>query len=302
MAKNTRLRLNKDLEKSLAPSSLIISNSNNEAVYLPVGANGQVLQVVSGAAQWTTQSTSLLTLSDHTNTQTLSTGDTLLMEAGNGLSVLVGSTDKVTYAVKLSTDAGNGAVFGGDGGIYVPQAQLVTGATWSDATNTITIIFANGSTVNVPIVDNISTFISDFSITDGVTTTVINNHGTVTYTANNLLKVTISGSTITYGIDPTGSTAGQYIESTGGTTAPIWKSPLVEVVDEFPTSSLTDGGSTVTLSQTPSSSRIVSVIRNGQRLVSSDYSISGTTVTFVEPFGASSGAVFSETVIVNYFV
>lgn len=302
MAKNTRLRIQKDLEKSLVPSSLILTDANNEAGYLGVGTEGQLLQVVSGVAQWNTPASTAISISDGVNTQTVNAGDTILVEAGSGMSVLVGATDKITYSVKLSADLDNAASIGTDGGVFVNKAQLVSSVTWDDATNNIVITFANGSVVSVPIVDNIASFLSDFSITDGVTTTLINNHGTVTYTANNLLKVTVSGSTVTYGIDPTGSTAGQYIESTGATTAPIWKKPLQAVKDEFETTALTVGASTVTLTSTPSTVGEIVVIRNGQELMSSDYSVSGATVTFVEAFGASSGAVFSETVIVKYYI
>jgi hypothetical protein len=70
-------------------------------------------------------------------------------------------------------------------------------ATWDDATNTIEITFDDASVVNVPIVDNISTFLSDFTISDGTTTDVIANHETLTFVPSFGITQVVSANTLT---------------------------------------------------------------------------------------------------------
>lgn len=65
-----------------------------------------------------------------------------------------------TEAVVVSADAGNTLLVGSDGGVFYDGAGIVSGATWDDATNTITIDFVDGSSVDVPIVDAIASFIN----------------------------------------------------------------------------------------------------------------------------------------------
>lgn len=297
-----RTRLNLQLEKSVTEGSIIITDVAKEAIYLAPGTAGQVLTSNGTTVAYQAIPSSATSVSDGTNTSAFLAGDTLSF-ANQGVKATVskaGSTVSVLLAVDPSADASNALVLGTDGKPYVPKAQLVTGSSWSDATNELTISFADGSSVVIPIVDAIGTFISDFVISDGTTTATINNHGTVTYSGTNLIKTTVSAGTVTIGIDTTGSTAGQYIESTGAGTAPVWKTPLVATRDIFPTASLTIGGSSVTLTGTPAAGSLISVHRNG--LLDTDYTVSGSVITFTTAFGASTGAVFSESVVVDYFV
>lgn len=55
-----RSRLDIDLEKSLNPYSLIVTNSNNEAGYLPPGSNDQILGIVSGNVSYITPNSNLI--------------------------------------------------------------------------------------------------------------------------------------------------------------------------------------------------------------------------------------------------
>lgn len=308
---DVRLRIQKDLEKSSLPGAVFVTDSSSEGAYLPAGTDGKVFTMVSGAPAWATPVTgSSFTLSDGTNSQTVNAGDTLLAQAGNGLSVLVGATDKFTYAIRLSTDADNAADIGTDGGLFVPVVNIVTGASWNDSTNTLTITFTDGSTVNVPIVDTIGAFLSDWVMSDGTTTDTINNHETVTFTGQNKIQTTVTSSTntLTIRIDVSGSTAGQVLTSTGSSSSPTWQTPSAGFTpplpkkDEFTPSS---AATTVTLSSTPSAVTGytgIDVYRNGLLLQASAWSRSGTTITFGQAFGASAGAQYSETVVVRYYV
>ena len=297
-----RTRLNLQLEKSVVEGSVIITDASKEANYLAPGTAGQVLTSDGTTVSYQDVPSSAVSISDGTTTVSFVAGDTeTFVEKGVKATVSkVGTTVSVQLEVVPSADAQNALVLGTDGKPFVPKAELVTGATWSDANNELTISFADGSTVVIPIVDAIGTFISDFKISDGTTTATINNHGTVTYSGTNLVKATVGAGTVTVGLDTTGSTAGQYIESTGAGTAPVWKTALVPTRDLFPTASLTVGGNSVTLGATPASGTIVTVHRNG--LLDTDYTISGAVITFTTAFGASGGAVFSESVIVDYLV
>jgi len=297
-----RTRLNLQLEKSVVEGSIIVTDASKEANYLAPGTAGQVLTSDGTTVSYQDVPSSAVSISDGTTTVSFIAGDTeTFVEKGVKATVSkVGTTVSVQLEVVPSADAQNALVLGTDGKPYVPKAQLVTGSTWSDATNELTISFADGSTVVIPIVDAIGTFISDFVISDGTTTATINNHGTVTYSGTNLVKATVGAGTVTVGLDTTGSTAGQYIESTGAGTAPVWKTPLVATRDIFPTASLTIGGSSVTLTGTPAAGSQISVHRNG--LLDTDYTVSGSVITFTTAFGASGGAVFSESVVVDYLV
>ena len=304
----SRLRIQKDLEKSLAPGAVFITDANSEGAYLPAGSNGQVLGITAGSPAWVGAPGSSFILSDGTNTQTVNAGDTLLAAAGNGMSVLVGATDTFTYAVKLSADADNSAVFGTDGGVFVPIANVVTGATWDDVTNTLTITFSDGSDVDIPIVDVVGAFLADFTISDGTNTDLINNHETVTFTGANKILTSVGPNVVGISIDVAGSTSGQVLTSQGGATSPLWQNlpaatvPPTPKKDEF---SPTSGTNTVTLTASPTTApgyTLVDIFRNGVLQQTSQYTVAGTTVTFLTAFAASTGAAYSETVTAKYYV
>lgn len=269
-----RLRIGKQLELSAAPYSITRTNASNEQEYVAPGTAGQVLTIVGGIPTWSTQAASSFTLTDGTTSQVITAGDTLTVTAGNGITAAVSATDTLTITSRLSTDAGNGLVFGGDGGLYVPQAQLLTAAAWDDATNTITLTFANGSTVNVPIVDNVSTFLMDFTIAGDTGSDLVNNHETVTFTGLNGIDTSVAANTVTFTLAAESS----------------------EIFD-----SLTSG-TTVVLAATPVAGTL-KVYRNGVRQypgATYDFTLAGTTITFAEAFGISGGAAGGEQVLVEY--
>lgn len=277
---DNRVRIQTQVELSSAPGSIIKTSGANEPQYLPPGTNGQVLTITGGTPVWATPVTgSSFSITDGTTTQVISSGDTLTFAAGNGASVAVSAPDTLTVSARRSTDAGNAVVFGTDGGLYVPQANLVTDADWDDATNTLTITFANGSTVDVPIVDAIGTFLSDWSV----------QGDSGSYTVDNHSVLSIIG---TPGQIVTDVTAGQVQISLGYSEA---KQNFLGLTS----------GNTVTLSSTPLAGSLIQVFRNGLLLiegVGNEFTVSGTTITFATSFGSSSGGAGGEDVVVFYKV
>ena len=78
---------------------------------------------------------SSFTLSDNSNTQTISDGNTLLVEAGEGIDVVVGATDKVTISAEDSTASNKGVVIIGAGeGIDVTYSSGTATIAAEDAT------------------------------------------------------------------------------------------------------------------------------------------------------------------------
>lgn len=85
-----------------------------------------------------------------------------------------------------------------------------------------------------------------------------------------------------------------YTNSTGvHQSAPISVILSLLIQEDFVTTDLTIGDTDVTATTL---STILQVYRNGRLCQKTEYSIAGLVVTFVDPFGASGGAVFSETV------
>jgi len=270
----TRIRIGKQTELSATPYSIIRTGATNEQEYVAPGANGSVLTIAAGIPTWATLPSSTFTITDGVTPQSITGGDTLTFAAGSGVNVVVSATDTVTYSSKLSTDAGNAIVFGGDGGIYVPQAQLLTNATWTDATNTLTLTFANGSTVAVPIVDVVGAFLADFTITGDTGTDLVNNHESVAFVGGAGVTTAVTGNTVTFSID-------------------LEKEVFVGL----------NTGSTVTLAATPLT--LEGVYRNGLEQIEGageDFTIAGAVITFADPFANSGGGAGDEKVVVKYYI
>jgi hypothetical protein len=296
----TRFYIAKQLEKSAAPHSIVKTDASNEQMYLPTGAAGTVLTSVAGVPTWQTPAGTSISITDGVTTQVLDAGNTLTVQSGNGVVATVSATDILNVAVKLSANAGNDITFGTDGGIYLSKDSLLTNVTWNDATNNLVLTFDNGSTVNVPIADTLSNFLADFTISDGTTTDVVNNHETVLFVGDSLVKSTVSGNQVKYEIDNAGSVAGQVVTTNGTVDSWGWALPRLQR-DTF--ANLVSG-TTVTLTQTPAPGTYayLEVFRNGMlQVITSDYTIAGTVVTFINPFGVSGGASGSEVVEAVYY-
>ena len=79
-------------------------------------------------------------------------------------------------------------------------------------------------------------------------------------------------------------------------TIPAIGTPITDVFTGLVT------GNLITLTQTPNTGFHIMVFRNGQLKNPSEYTRIGTTVTFTQSFGVSSGAIGSEEVMVLYYV
>ncbi len=136
-------------------------------------------------------------ITDGVTTQVIDDGNTILFTDGNGATVTVSATDTVNIAARLSTDAGNEISFGTDGGLFVNN-NLLTGASWNDATNNLVLTFETG-TVNVPIIDVVSAFLADFTVSGNTGTDLVNNHETLNIVgaANSGLTTTVTANTVT---------------------------------------------------------------------------------------------------------
>lgn len=199
----------------------LINSSPVTAGATPIGVDGvgKVVRVDPVAG------TALFTFTDGTTTQTISGWDTLTFTSGNWITTTVSATDVLTIAAKLSTDAGNDITIGTDGGLYLSKDSLLTNVTWNDVTNNLVLTFDNGSTVNVPIVDNLSTFLMDLTISDGTTTDVVNNHETITFAAGDVMKAVVTPNTVTYSHNTTWALAGQSVSYNGTSVVRAYPTP-----------------------------------------------------------------------------
>ncbi len=127
-----------------------------------------------------------------------------------GNSLILGVIDPGAYVPPIvSGDIDNSIIFGSDGGAYYNAPGLVTGAVWDDATNTIIISFDDASTVNIPIIDNIGSFIHTHTIagdsgplqtiTNGDTLSILSGNAGITTVAqvgDNLLVSAVVSTTL----------------------------------------------------------------------------------------------------------
>lgn len=263
------------LEQSINPGSIVKTNALNEQEYVSPGANGTILTVVGGVPTWQAAVTPSFNLEDSLgNIEVINAGDTLLVTAGNGVTATVSATDLLTIAASLSADVGNDITFGSDGGLYLSKDSLLTNVTWDDATNNLILTFDNGSTVNVPIVDSISSWLADFTISDGTTTDIVNNHETVVFEGIQGIKTVVSANKVTFSLDR-----------------------QEEMFDNLTT------GNTVTVSIPPT--QTLDVYRNGIRQTAgatNDYTVSGSTYTFTVAFGPSGGGTGADRIQIVYLI
>lgn len=275
MAEN-RIRIQKDLEKSTTSGSIIVTDVSNEQGYLVPGSNGEVLTIVAGVPTYSATGTTSFTLSDGTNTQIIASGNTLTVTSGDGIVATVSATDVLTLAAQLSTDADNSIEFGTDGGLYFNAPDNITSVAWNDTTNNLDITFnINGTptVVNVPIVDNLDTFISDFTISDGTLTDIVFNHETLVFEGSGGITTAVSANKVTIGF--------------GGFAEEVFS----------PSNAATDVVVVGTISS------ITGVYRNGTLReigAGNDYTVTGNTITFLTPFGTSTNGAGGEKVIVKY--
>lgn len=213
-----RVRISKQLEKSVSAGSIISTDVSNEPFYLTPGTNGQLLTIVSGVPAW----------------QTLSFPSEYEQYANIASLPVTGTADVIYLAIAENR-----------------------------------FLIWNGTTY-VAVPTNLSLTLAG----DTGTNQTISNSDTITIKgATNSGVTTVSSATDTISIS------------------------LREVKETFsPTASTT----TVTASQTPIVSTL-QVYRNGiMQDITDDYTVSGTTITFLTAFGASTGATYSEKIKLIY--
>jgi len=133
---------------------------------LSIGSDGGLLY--QDVAETTTTITNTIVghkIADYTNelgsvVAINETTTTFSQNIADGKISFINESGVTADAVVVSADAGNTLLVGSDGGVFYDGAGIVSGAAWDDATNTITINFVDGSSVDVPIVDAISSFIN----------------------------------------------------------------------------------------------------------------------------------------------
>lgn len=305
----SRLRIGKELERSLTAGSTITTNASNEQQYVAPGTNGQVFTMVAGSPAWAAGGNILTTLS------------------------YAPLTGILTYVDEAAVTTN----------INLPLEKFLSAAAFNSTTNILTLTLSDGSTVAV----NMSDFVGyTFGISDGTTsqTVGVGTSEIITFIGTRGFTATVSATdTVTFA-PPLGTVTGQVM--TWNNTTLVWEattpaagssftvggdSGTAQLINAGNTLSLlgavnsgvkvamsatdtariglneqTDiftgltSGTTVTATQIPLAAKL-NVYRNGRLAdLTTDYTLAGSTVTFTTAFGISGGAQGSETVTLIY--
>lgn len=304
----SRLRIQKDLELSAAAGSIITTSGANEPQYTGPGSNGQVLTVVGGVPAWANTAadvltsisyapvTGILTYVDELGASTNinlplekflasaslnTTTNILTLTLNDGSKVTVNMTDYLGYTFDIADALSNVETVG------VGDAITFLGTNGFDvavsAINTVTITPPVGTATG-----QVMTWNNTTSVWEAVTP-VTGSTFTVAGTAGTNQTIS-AGDTLTI----TGAANGILVTGTATDTLTI------ALREQYDTSTGLTSGTTVTATQTPIASTL-RVYRNGlKKTLTTDYTLSGTTVTFTTAFGVSGGAAGGETVELDY--
>jgi hypothetical protein len=294
--------------------NITVTAGNDVTLVPPVGSvTGQVLTWDNGAGEWTvsTPATGSFTLAGNSGTNNvIASGDTATIVGSRGFTTVSSATDTLTITPPLGTVTGQVMTWNNTTSVWEPTTPAA-GSSFTLAGNSGTSnLISAGDTASILATRGFTTVAS---ATDTVTVTPPS--GTVTgqvmtwdNTAGTWSASTPAGTftvagtagtnqTITLGTDTltlTGLANG--IQITGSATDTMTFA-LREQVDT--TTSLTSG-TTVTATQTPIAATL-RVYRNGLiKDLTTDYTLSGSTVTFTTAFGISGGAQGGETVKLEY--
>lgn len=197
--------------------------------------------------------------------------DVTMALAPNGYVVFTGPKGTITFKQGgISTDADNKLSYGSDGLPYFNEKIVVISSlavVGADLVITYTNETGLSQQVKAPVAD----------ICAACSIAINSPLSYISADANNRIVL--------------GSDNKLYVAPTPSITA-------IPTTDVFNPSS----GTLIVLTQTPSTSYLVQVFRNGLRLkVTEDYTRVGTNITFTRPFGTSGGATNTETVLVDYY-
>lgn len=114
----SKIRINSELENSVTPGSIIVTDNSNEAIYVAPGSNGQVLTVVSGIPQYATPASGSGTLTGANNglnvvSNVAKLGGTLLQDTViDGSSNTFGLTETAMSFLNRSSNSFTDTLFG----------------------------------------------------------------------------------------------------------------------------------------------------------------------------------------------
>lgn len=231
----TRIRIDKQIWKSVTPGSVVVTDSNNEQQYVVPGSNGQVLQVVAGVPAWVTPAAGFsgFSITDGTTTEAIASADTITVAGSDKVTAVVSATDTITVGLD-TTGASTNDVLTIDGSgnvIWAPNAfdNEFTSVATLPATGETDLIYHNqadnkfyiwdgAAFVEVPTAASFS-----LSMSDGTTTETLANGNTINFASSDKVTAVVSATdTVTVGLDTTGATAGQQLTFDG--TNVVWGS------------------------------------------------------------------------------
>ncbi len=183
------------------PGSILIGNASSAHSALDEltpGTNGYVLTMTSGTPQWQPGGgggggMTSFTLSDGSNTQTISNADTLTIAGGTGLTSTVGATDTATI------DLDDTAVTPGTYGDATNSAQIVVDQQ-GRITSATEVAISGGGSMSFTLTGSSGVSVP---VSNGSTILLLPQVGTP-------LSISGAGSTLTFSFVASGVTAGSY--------------------------------------------------------------------------------------------
>ena len=289
----TRIRIDKQIWKSVTPGSVVVTDSNNEQQYVVPGSNGQVLQVVAGVPAWVTPAAGFsgFSITDGTTTEAIASADTITVAGSDKVTAVVSATDTITVGLDTTGASANDVltIDGSGNVIWAPNAfdNEFTSVATLPATGETDLIYHNqadnkfyiwdgAAFVEVPTAPSFS-----LSMSDGTTTETLANGNTINFASSDKVTAVVSATdTVTVGLDTVGATAGQQLTFDG--TNVVWGSAPIAVPanEDYIDTNLSGSVLTVTGSLT---NFYYTVFRNGLRQkLGLDYTVSGQNITFTD--------------------
>jgi hypothetical protein len=280
-----RKRIGLQLEKSTTAGSMVRTNVSNEQEYFAPGSSGQLLTIVSGVPTW----------------QTITFPSEFEQYASHSARPATGASDVIYYC----TAENDFSIWTGSAYVVVPTSPSFTVAGNSGTSQTI----ASGATLSVLAslgFTSVASATGNVTITPPAGTTtgnVMTWNGTAWASATPTTGTfTLAGDTGTSQTISNGDTLTIKGATNSGVvvTASATDTVSISLNEQKDTFAPTSGATTVTLSQTPIASTL-DIYRNGDlQDLTTDYTVSGVTVTFLTSFGATSGGAYSENCVAKY--
>jgi uncharacterized protein YjlB len=285
----TRVRLGKQLEKSVSAHSIIKTDASNEQEYLAAGANGEILTITAGVPTWAAPvvPSEFEVAANVAAFPAVGLVDTIYYAtAENTFHIWNGASytevpAAASFAISIAGDSGaNQAIANGDVMSILASAGFTTVAS---ATDTITVNPPAGT-----VTGQLMTWNNTTSVWEAVAAVA---QSIVVAGAEGANQTVTNGDTLTVrGLANSGVI-------TTGIATDILEISLREQRDVFTPAS---AATTVTASQTPSAN--LKVYRNGiLQDITEDYTVAAAVITLVEPIGISGGGgAIQERIVLTY--